>query len=318
MKMLFWAIVWSMAGAQLTEVPSFAQGVWSRIDNVRGIEHDRTSLSVKWVQAPALFSDCRVPASRPDASWFASKTLWRDPEVLQELALQTGFAGATTFAPKLFEPRPLDDVLVGSWPGELTWHHAIADFQDICMDPREAWPQVLNGTHESMDIGAVQILGPRLIHEHGLPVDAPTIQYEEWLNIGGTSVAAVWPPFVGPAMLLVLAETGEFAFAKDKGRSEPPWTGSCSLTDIVQDVLRDRLSFQDAFPYFQTELSFGVVLPAKKGPPLFNVTQSTIPEREGRGLLAVPTLCAALGDALLLSGDSAALADALGCALHPL
>ena len=322
-------------------VPSFAEGVWNRFDNVIGETHDLVSTSVKWIQTSALFSDCRVPRDRKPPGYFTRGIGSRDPAVLVELARSTGFAGATTFSLDRAEER------LGDWPGDLTWHHVVADFSDVCMDPSVEFYKFLRGEHSSTDIGAIQRFPlTNVVHEHGKPVDYPQVQYEAWANIAeppvvlasettvdGTAsedsssssrpiVAAVWPPSrieilgrpLKRAMLFVLYSTGEFAYARDKGLGgKKPF--SCNLAELADAVANGTVPFPAALPFFQTELSYGLkeVDTRMKAGSAFKVLQSTIPFRENKALQGVGAMCAAMHEAIVIDGTIDILCNELGC-----
>lgn len=253
-------------------LPAWAVAAWERDFEQYGPTNS-TDTSVYYVQGSTLFSDCRVPKDRPASLRDATSLADYDEDDLAWLAQSSGFAGGTSFA--AFAAG-------GAWPGNLTWHHALTDYQNVCVDPAEEWPLWLDGTHVSYDVGAIQIMDAdpanRLLHEHGYPVDKPVQQYEQWRALtlqGAPELAIVWPREAAAPTSLLVVVGDYFAYARDRPVHA---TSDCSLTGILNSK---AYSLDQKRAFFDVELSFGTVA-SDSG--IFTIKQSTLPFREGQRL----------------------------------
>lgn len=294
-------------------LPEWAIGSWSRDFEQRGSSQS-TSMSVVYVQGPFLFSDCRVPKDRPLRLWNATSLDDYDEADLALLAQAHGFAGGTVFEPKPATAAAAPPSGIDAWMGNLTWHHTLTDYQNVCVDPAVAWPQWLNGTHQSTDVGAIELLDAaadaRMMHEHAYPIDTPVVQYEQWHALTSErapTVAITWPLATGiPSAMLVLVGA-HFAYARDRpvhvvapepaGVAPTPEermpssplaadaTSSAKRCSLQSVLARADLSLEEKRRFFDAELSFGNVTTAAAGHVSeMLIVQSTLPFREGHRL----------------------------------
>ena len=262
-------------------LPSELVGAWRR-DFERYGPSESASLRVHYVQGASLFSDVRVPRDRPARLLEATSLDDYDEDDLALLAEAHGFAGGTNYA------AFADGEASSQWLGNLTWHHVLTDWADVCVDPSRSWSAWRNGTDVSHDLGAIELVdaAPRVLHEHAYPVDTPVVQYEQWRALTAArapTLALAWPaarPGATPTALLVVV--GEyFAYARDRAvHGAPSAPYGCSLSGVLKS---SALSLEEKRQFFDAELSFGRV-DATADEAVLTIEQSTLPFREGRQL----------------------------------
>mgnify|MGYP006879303440 CR=1 FL=1 len=130
-------------------LPSELVGAWRR-DFERYGPSESASLRVHYVQGASLFSDVRVPRDRPARLLEATSLDDYDEDDLALLAEAHGFAGGTNYA------AFADGEASSQWLGNLTWHHVLTDWADVCVDPSRSWSAWRNGTDVSHDLGAAR------------------------------------------------------------------------------------------------------------------------------------------------------------------
>lgn len=291
------ALTMASSRAAPPPLPAWTVAAWQR-DFERHGATTSNSTSVYYVQASSLFSDCRVPKDRP--AYLRNATSLADYSLaeLQLLAKAHGFAGGTSFAADTRDDGTTATTthrLHGGGAGErakgfvgnLTWHHVLTDYQNVCADASAAWPKWLNGTDTSRDIGAIEILddkpGSRLLHEHGYPIDTPVVQYEQWRALtpqGDTDLQLVWPQSAPTPTAILLVVGSYFAYARDRPvHGDPDSPHGCSLSSVLA---RPDLTLEQKRKFADAELSFGRVTTGARA--VLTITQSTLPFREGQTL----------------------------------
>jgi len=266
-------------------LPDWAIAVWERDFEQIGANTDY-SMHVRYLQANILFSDCRVRVDRPPSLRNATSIDDYGMDELAHLAQSHGFAGGTTFK----AARLTGDALInGTWLGNLTWHHAITDYQNTCVDSSSAWPAFLNGSDVSDDVGGIELMSsiPPVLHEHAYPINQPVTQYEQWRSLSmleEPQFGLVWPTGHShpPAALLVVLGS-YFVFARDRPifGPAPGAYGNCSIFSVLQS---SELTLPEKRQYFDAELSFGRVEGVSESMPRLIIEQSTLPFREGKAL----------------------------------
>jgi len=174
---MLWALLSAAAAPPSPPVlPEWAVGAWRRDYAVVGHSRVGQAIEVLYVQSPSLFYDCRIPVSRPVSLRNATSLDDYDEAQLRLLTVASCGAGGTIHAGDGGSPS-------ARWGGNLTWHCVLAAYTDVCLDPAVEWPRWENGTHESLDVGAIEIVSDspsaRLLHEHAYPIDYPVVQYEQ-------------------------------------------------------------------------------------------------------------------------------------------
>jgi hypothetical protein len=178
-------------------------GAWQRdwIRRQRGAPD--ASVVVRYVQAPSVFGDLRIPGDRPDMSPAASFADLSD-EQLAALAHQNGFAGFTT----------VDGA-------NATWHHEI-DFQPA---------------GDGSDIGRIEPVGAGRMFEHAL--DDSYVESWSALDRGGGLFAARVERHGRVDQLLAVAGA-HFVYARARAIDLPPGesiTALIAATHPARDTL---------------------------------------------------------------------------------
>lgn len=256
-------------------VPPWLIGVWERRyirssdvpnapDAIEQLGPEDCSATVRYLQAPRLFFDIRVPTARPAGKLGPGGVGGASVEELRGL-LDTGsgesFAGAA-------------EVWVRDNGEErVHWHSALSSWP--ANDSAKIWAAIDSGRHTTSDVGRVEHMGAGRWFEWGC---GRSTFVEEWVNIDEGASARHCAMRRPGGMLVVVGDW--FGFVNDQ-RPASSTAKAVGRAEYVADEgipLEDKRQFAAGAEYSTGRVSEG-----------WRITLSTLPWRDG-ARLDIPAL----------------------------